>query len=195
MPAPNILALSGSTRAGSLNTKLLGTVCRDLALLDCNVTRISLADYALPLYDGDLETRDGVPENAHRLVQLFNDHDGYFIVSPEYNGSLTPLLKNTIDWMSRVGEIDGEKVSAFRGKIAAIGAASPGSMGGISMLYHLREILVRLGTLVVSEQVAVGNAGKVFDENDRITDERSAEFLEKCCKSLVFTAGRLRVEP
>lgn len=195
MPSPKILVFSGSTRAGSVNTKLAGTVCRELALIDCEVTRISLADYALPLYDGDLEARDGIPENALKLAQLLHVHDGYFIASPEYNGSLSPLLKNTIDWISRVSAVNGEAVSPFRGKVAAIGAASPGGMGGISMLYHLREILVRLGTLVVSDQVAVGNAGKAFDDNDAITDERTAGFLANCCKSLAFTASQMRSEP
>ena len=195
MPSPDILALSGSIRAGSFNTKLLGTICRDLALMDCSVTRISLEDYPLPLYNGDLEASDGIPENAVKLAQLFDGHDGYFIISPEYNGSLSPLLKNTIDWISRVHEAEGKPVSPFRGKVAAIGAASPGGMGGISMLYHLRQILVRLGALVVSEQVAVGNAGKVFDDMDKITDERTADFLQKCCESLVFSASRMRIEP
>ncbi len=187
---PKILVFCGSTRGGSVNNRLVGAVSRELSLLDCDVTRISLADYPLPLYDGDLEANDGIPENAKKLAHLLNEHDGYFVVSPEYNGSLTPLLKNTIDWISRVPSV--EDVSPFRGKVAAIGAVSPGGMGGISMLYHLREILVRLGTLVVSEQVAVGNASTAFDENDNVIAERSADFMKAACVSLSKKVSLLR---
>ena len=90
-----------------------------------------------------------------------------------------------IDWISRVSSHNGETISPYRGKVAALAAASPGAMGGIAMLYHLRDILVRLGMLVVSEQVAVGNAGSAFDDMDRITNERQAGFLTSACKSLV----------
>ncbi len=163
--------------------------------MDCDVTRISLADYVLPIYDGDLEASDGVPKNALKLAQSLDLHDGYFIASPEYNGSITPLLKNSLDWISRVGAVDGKPVSPFRGKVAAIASASPDDMDSTNTLYHLREILVRLGSLVVSDQVAVRNAGDAFDELGKISDERTAGFLASCCKSLAYTASQLRSEP
>lgn len=188
MPTPKILVFSGSIRSGSVNNRLVDSIIRELVSLDCEVTRISLGDYELPLYNGDLESEEGIPENAIKLARLFHEHDGFFIASAEYNGSLTPLLKNTIDWISRVsGDTDGP-VSPYRGKVGAIGAASPGGMGGISMLYHLREILVRLGVLVISEQVAVGQAGSAFGDDDRLTNERAAGFLKDACKSLVEKA-------
>lgn len=189
-----ILVLSGSIRANSLNTRLAGTVTKELSLLDCAVTRISLEDYPLPIFNADLENEQGIPENAEKLAVLFDSHDGYFLVSPEYNGSLPPLLKNTIDWISRVSTVNGKPVSPFKGKIAALGACSPGAMGGISVLYHLRDILFRLGSLVISEQAAVGNGGSAFDDMDRITNERSAEFLADACKSLKEKAQRLNSE-
>ena len=194
MGTARILVLSGSIRSGSHNDQLAGSAVRELSELDCEVTRISLADYPLPIYDGDLEAQDGVPENAIRLARLFHEHDGLFIASPEYNGSLSSLLKNTLDWVSRVSSHKGEPIMPYRGKVAALAAASPGAMGGITMLYHLRDILVRLGTLVVSEQAAIGDAGSAFDDMDRLSNERQAGFLKTTCKSLVEKAsmtGRL----
>ncbi len=149
-----------------------------------------MADYPLPLYDGNEEAKHGIPENAVKLAELMHTHDGYFITCPEYNGSLTPLMKNTIDWMTRVPAQDN---APFKNKIAAIGACSPGAMGGIGMLHHLRQILNRLGSLVISEQVAVGNGFSTFDENDKITDERTHQFMVAAIKSLVTKATLLKV--
>ncbi|MDJ0613856.1 MAG: NAD(P)H-dependent oxidoreductase [Rhizobiaceae bacterium] len=191
MTAPKILALSGSIRDGSINTRLVDAATAELVQHECEVTRISLADYPLPIYDGDLESQDGIPENAKKLARLFHEHDGLFIASPEYNGSLSPLLKNTIDWVSRVSSDEKGDLVPYRGKIGAVAAASPGGMGGISMLYHLREILTRLGVLLVAEQVAVGNGFSAFDDMDKLTDERSAQFLEATCKSLAQKAALL----
>ena len=191
MSAPRILALSGSIRDGSINTRLLDAATGALAQHECEVTRISLADYPLPIYDGDLEKQDGIPENAKKLARLFHEHDGLFITCPEYNGSLTPLLKNTIDWISRVSSDDKGELVPYRGKVGAVAAASPGVMGGMSMLYHLREILTRLGVLLVAEQVAVGNGFSAFDDMDKLTDERAAQFLEATCKSLAQKAALL----
>lgn len=189
MSIPKILCFSGSTRSGSINQKLLDSAIKELESLDCEATLVSLADYPMPIYDGDLEAKDGIPESAFKLAKLMDEHDGYFVTCPEYNGSLSPLMKNTIDWMTRV---PAEEAVPFKGKVAAIGACSPGGMGGIAMLYHLREILVRLQTLVVSEQVAVGNGFSVFDDSGKITDERSAQFLAATCQSLVTKAALLK---
>ena len=190
MSAAKILCFSGSTRSGSINVRLLDAAIKELSALDCEVTRISLEDYPLPIYDGDLEEKEGVPENAVTLAKLMSEHDGYFITCPEYNGSLTPLMKNTIDWMTRV---PSDQAAPFKDKVGAIGACSPGGMGGIAMLYHLREILVRLGSLIVSEQVAVGNGFDAFDDHDKLTDERSSQFLTATCKSLATKAALLKV--
>lgn len=190
MIPPKILCFSGSIRSGSINVRLLDAAIRELSSLDCEITRISLEDYILPIYNGDLEEKEGIPENAIKLAKLMAAHDGYFITCPEYNGSLSALMKNTIDWMTRVPV---EQAVPFKDKVAAIGACSPGGMGGIAMLYHLREILVRLGSLVVSEQVAVGNGFNAFDDMDRLTDERSSQFLKAAAKSLATKAATLKV--
>ena len=189
MTAPKILALSGSIRGDSLNSRLVGAAIRELSMLECEVTRISLADYPLPIYDGDLETQDGIPAKAIELAKLMDAHDGFFIASPEYNGSLSPLMKNTIDWVSRVSKVDGKAVSPYLGKVGVIAAASPGGMGGIGMLFHMRVILVRLGVLVISDQIAVGNAGSGFDEMEKLTNERAAGLLNTACKELARRAG------
>ena len=191
MTAPRILAFSGSIRDGSINTRLVDAATAELVQQECEVTRISLADYPLPIYDGDFESQEGIPDNARKLARLFHEHEGLFIACPEYNGSLSPLLKNTIDWISRVSFDDKGELVPYRGKIGAVAAASPGAMGGISMLYHLREILTRLGVLIVAEQVAVGNGFSAFDEMDKLTDERAAQFLEATCKSLAQKAALL----
>lgn len=190
MTNPKILCFSGSIRSGSVNVRLLDAAIMELAELDVEVTRISLADYPLPIYNGDLENKDGIPENAVKLAKLMSQHDGYLITCPEYNGSLPALMKNTIDWMTRV---PADQASPFKDKVAAIGACSPGGMGGIAMLYHLREILVRLGSLVVSEQVAVGNGFNAFDDHDKLTDQRSSQFLKAAVKSLATKATLLKV--
>ena len=190
MTYPRILVFSGSSRAGSINSKLAALVTRELALGDAEVTRISLADYPLPIYDGDDEAQNGVPENAAKLKQLFTGHQGIFIASPEYNGSVTPLLKNTIDWISRVRD-DTPPIASFRDRVFALGAASPGGYGGLRGLMALRQILVlALGATVIPEQVMVPRAGDAFGDLDQLTDERAAKQLQTVVQRLTIEAGR-----
>ncbi len=190
MTYPRILVFSGSSRAGSINSKLAALVTRELALGDAEVTRISLADYPLPIYDGDDEAQNGVPENAAKLKQLFTGHQGIFIASPEYNGSVTPLLKNTIDWISRVRD-DTPPIASFRDRVFALGAASPGGYGGMCGLMALRQILVQaLGATVIPEQVLVPRAGDAFGDLDQLTDKRAAKQLQTLVRRLTMEAGR-----
>lgn len=189
--SPKILIFSGSIRSGSLNTRLAATFVGELAKHDCEITRITLADYELPIYDGDLEKTGGIPENATKLAKLFDAHQGFLIVGPEYNGSITPLLKNTIDWVSRVKGDAVTNIDPYRGKVAAIAAASPGAMGGISTLGHLRDVLVRLGMLVISEQLGVGNGNSAFDETDGLISQVQMDFMKAECRSLVEKATLL----
>jgi NAD(P)H-dependent FMN reductase len=135
--------------------------------------------------DEDLEREKGLPANAVKLAKLFAAHSGIIIVTPEYNASFTPLLKNTLDWVSRVSSDKEKPVTPYRDKLAAIASSSPGAMGGISSLNHLRDVLVRLGMQVISEQLSVGNAAKAFDHHDRLTVDRQQQILAKACASLV----------
>jgi NAD(P)H-dependent FMN reductase len=178
MSAPKILVLSGSTRSGSHNVKLAALAAKELTLLDADVTRISLQDYPLPIFDADAENRSGPPENAIKLKQMIMAHHGVFIASPEYSASVTPLLKNALDWVSRVRERGDPAYAAYKGRVFAIASASPTPTGGLRSLMALRQILeLGCGALVIPEQVAVQQAETAFDEMDDIIDSRTANLL------------------
>ncbi|MEP3047002.1 MAG: NADPH-dependent FMN reductase [Roseibium sp.] len=182
MRNPKILVFSGSARAGSHNSKLAALVAKKLVILDAQVTYLSLKDYPLPIYDGDLEAEDGIPENAVKLKRQFVEHDGFFLACPEYNAGITPLLKNTLDWISRAKQ-PGE---AFKSKIFTLGAASPGGFGGMRGLIGMRTILeVGLGTMVLPQMVSVPKAATAFDEKGDLTEERISGQLDKLVDALL----------
>lgn len=188
---PRILVFAGSNRSGSINGRLAGAITKQLASMQCEVNRITLRDYEMPIYDGDLESQHGQPDAAFKLARLFHEHDAVIIVSPEYNSSITPLLKNTIDWISRISSDQQGKVSPYRDRIFAIAAASNGGYGGMRGLFHLRDILVTLGGLVLPQQLAVARFDKVFDADENLTDERSASMMENLCRAVVEKATLL----
>lgn len=164
-----ILAFSGSARKGSFNKKLLSVVAQAVRERDLEVTEVDLADFPMPLFSEDLEAA-GVPPEVRDFKQLAFEHAGYLIASPEYNGSVSPLLKNTLDWMSR--KHDGEAhMAAYRGKVAAVVSASPGGLGGIRALPHLRYILEGVGTLVIPETLALGQAHNAFAGDGSLVDD------------------------
>jgi len=192
MAAPKILVFAGSIRTGSFNARLAALAVKELALADVDVTRISLVDYPLPLYDADLEKASGVPENAVKLKRMFLAHRGIFIASPEYNASVTPLLKNTLDWVSRVREGNEVPLVAYKRRVFAIGAASNGSLGGYRSLMALRQILeLGCGATVLPEQVAVREAASAFGDDDTLRDERTMRALRTVLERLVETARQL----
>ena len=189
MAAPKILVLPGSTRSGSHNVRLAALAAKELTLIDADVTRMSLADYPLPLYEGDLESKAGAPENAVRLKQMIMAHHGVFIASPEYSASVTPLLKNTIDWVSRVRERGDPTYAAFKGRVFAISSASPGRSGGLRSLMALRQILeLGCGALVIPDQVAIPQADNAFDDMDNIIDTATANLFRAQLALLVDMA-------
>jgi NAD(P)H-dependent FMN reductase len=189
---PKILVFAGSLRSGSINQRLADAYASELVNQECHVTRLLLSDYTLPLVDEDLKREKGVPENASRLARQFNAHDAMVVVGPEYNGSITPLLKNTLDWVSLVPTDSATPLKPYRDKLCAIAAASEGLMGGYSSLGHLRDVLVRLGMQVISEQLALGDASNAFDENETLVGQRPRRILENACRSLVSKATLLR---
>ena len=173
MSAPKILALAGSTRTASFNKQLVRFAAEAARAAGAEVTVVDLRDYPLPLFDGDLEDHEGLPENAKKLKALFREHDGLLIASPEYDSSITAVLKNTLDWVSR-GETDDEPaLVAYRGKAAALLSASPGALGGLRGLVHLRAILGNIGVIVLPDQAAVPKAHEAFDAGGRLKDERT----------------------
>ena len=189
MAVPKILVIPGSLRAKSYNVRLAALASKELTLADADVTRISLVDYPLPIYDADTAEKSGPPHNAFKLKQLMSAHQGVFIASPEYNASLTPLIKNTIDWISAVRERGEPRLAAYQNRVFALGGASPGRSGATHSLLALRQVLaVGCRALVLAEQVTVPNAEHVFDEMDELTDARAADQLKVVVRKLVDTA-------
>jgi chromate reductase, NAD(P)H dehydrogenase (quinone) len=192
MPIPKVLVLAGSIRTGSFNARLAALAAKEIARAEAEVTRISLLDYPLPLYDGDLEARSGPPENAVKLKRMFCAHNGVFIASPEYNASVTPMLKNAVDWISRVREHREAPLAAYRNRVFALGAASNGTYGGMRSIMALRHVLeLGCGALVIPEQIAVREASHAFDDNDDLKDERLAGQLKTVARRLVDLARQL----
>jgi chromate reductase len=190
MTAPKILVIPGSLRTGSHNARLAALAAKELALAEAEVTRISLEDYPLPLFDADLATDSGPPQSAAQLKRMLMAHQGVFITSPEYSASVTPLLKNTIDWISRVRESDEPTYAAFKGRVFAIGSAANGSGGGLRSLMALRQILeLGCGALVIPEQVSVPRADQAFDGMDNLKDESLMAALQAMTRRLVELAS------
>jgi NAD(P)H-dependent FMN reductase len=185
-----ILVFAGSVRRASLNKTLARLAAAHCRALGADATYIDLADYPMPLYDGDIEAGDGPPENAFRLRELIAAHDGLLIASPEYNNSIPPLLKNTLDWVSRTPRVRG--ANPFAGKVAGLLAASPGSLGGMRGLDHLRRVLDTVGMLVLPGVVAVAHADRAFDAEGRLGAAEDEARLRAMCARLAEVAGRLR---
>jgi chromate reductase len=193
MPGPKILVIPGSLRNGSHNVRLAALATKELVLAEADVTRISLTDYPLPIFDADLAQEHGPPAHAVNLKRLMSTHRGVFIASPEYNASITPLIKNAIDWISTVREGGEPKLAAFQDRVFALGAASPGRSGGMQSLIALRQVLaVGCRALVIPEQITVPNAATAFDEMDQLIDAAAAAQLKTVARRLVDYARLLR---
>lgn len=187
---PKILAFAGSARKDSINKKLIKVAASCAQSLDADVTLVDFADFPMPLYDGDLEEQDGIPPHAKKFKELMKSHQGFLIASPEYNSSISPLLKNVIDWASRQEEGE-EPLIAFKDKVAALLSASPGSLGGLRGLVHLRSILGNIKVLVLPDQFALSQAYEAFDGAGKLGDERQLKTIKHVCSQLVSTVTRL----
>lgn len=190
MPQPKILALAGSLRKDSFNKKLIHAAADQARAAGAEVTVIDLADFRMPVYDGDLEAASGIPEPARKLRGIIMDHKGLLIASPEYNSSVSAALKNVIDWVSRPDQ-GHANTAAFQGKVAAIMSASPGALGGLRGLVHLRSILGNIGVIVVPEQIAINSAAEAFDEGGKLKDPKKAEQVAGVVKSLVRVTAKV----
>lgn len=180
-----ILAFSGSSRAESLNQKLLLATGEAVRAAGGEVTLVSLRDFPLPLYDGDLEEAEGLPANARKLVELIKDHPGLLIASPEYNSMITPLLKNTIDWCTRADD------DPFPGRVVAVVSASPGVLGGIRSLQQAQHLLLHLGCHVVPGNTILPQAQKAFGSDGKITDPRALKSVQELATKFVETMTKL----
>jgi chromate reductase, NAD(P)H dehydrogenase (quinone) len=186
---PKILAFAGSTREGSHNKRLIRVAAAAARATGAEVTLIDLRDYPLPPYDGDVEANDGLPPAAMALKELFKAHDGFLISAPEYNGGMSGMLKNTLDWVSRRGD-DDRTSAAFSGKFAGLMAASPGRLGGIHGLAQLRHVLSSMGVLVVPQQRGINAAQTAFHEDGRLKDPTQQAAIEAIAHRLVDLARR-----
>lgn len=185
--ANKILCFSGSARKDSINKKLALLACTTIKTCGADATYIDLADFKLPLYDGDLEGESGIPDNAYQLKKIFCAHDGFFIASPEHNSTYSALLKNTIDWISRITEAGEAPLSAFTDKISVIAAVSPGALGGYRGLIPLRLLLNNIGVIVVPPQIAINDGFNAFEEDGSLRNEHHKKLLSKTVDCLLKT--------
>ena len=185
MAALKILIIPGSLRSGSHNAKLAMVAASEFVQADAEVTRISLADFPLPIYDGDLQARSGVPVNAVNLKRMIGAHHGVLIVTPEYNASVPALVKNTIDWITRVQDPHEVRGQVFRDKPFAIAAASASRLGGTRALAALRLILSACHATVIPSQLALSFADEAYDDMDRLKKEADIEALRGLVRQLI----------
>jgi len=186
-----VLVFAGSSRRDSFNKRLAAAAAARIQELGGSATLIDLADYPIPLYDGDLEAAEGLPTHAARLRDLMLAHQALVLACPEYNGSITPLLKNTLDWTSRAS--DGVPMSAaYKGNVAALVSASPGALGGLRGLAHVRAILGGMGVVVVPGDLSVGGAHQAFADDGRLADDRLDKRLSSTMTTVLTVASALR---
>ena len=198
MSKARVLAFSGSARHASFNRKLIRVAAEAATAAGGEVTLVELGDFPMPLYDGDLEAEQSPPEQALRLREVFLLHDALLIATPEYNQSLPPLLKNTLDWLSRsLGDGHGAEsgLAPYRGKLAGILSASPGPFGGTRCLPHLRQVLSSLGVTVLGAQVAIAHADHAFTESGALADDHHVKAVALLARGVVETAAKLREAP
>jgi chromate reductase, NAD(P)H dehydrogenase (quinone) len=191
MSALKILVIPGSLRSGSHNARLAAAVAHALAQAGAEVTRISLGDFPLPIYDGDLQTKSGVPKHAINLKRMMGAHHGVLIVTPEYNSSVPPLIKNTIDWVSRVQDAHETRGQVFRERVFGIAAASESRMGGTRCLAALRLILSACQAMVIPNQLALAFAGEAYDDMNRLKQPADIEALGALVRQLIDVSQRM----
>ena len=191
MPTPpKILVFAGSAREASLNKKLARAAAKAIDENGGEATFIDLRDFPMPIYEGDLEAREGMPEAARKLRELFVSHPGFLIVSPENNGTIPSLLKNAIDWLSR--DVDGRSgLEPYRGKVVALMSASPGAFGGVVCLTHLRYSLSKLMALVIPDQFPLPKADQAFADDGSLTQAWQQKSVQGVVRALIETTSRL----
>jgi chromate reductase len=191
MSALKILVIPGSLRTGSLNARLAAAIAHELALSGTEVTRISLSDFPLPIFDGDLQAKSGVPKHAVNLKRMIGAHHGVLIVTPEYNSSVPALVKNTIDWISRVQDPHETRGQVFRERTFAIASASGNRLGGTRALAALRLILTACHASVVPNQLALSFADQAYDEMDHLKHPADIEALQALVRQLIDHSQRM----
>lgn len=187
---PRILAFAGSLRRDSWNKKLVKIAAEGARAGGAEVTMLDLRDVSMPLYDGDLEKSEGLPEGAKRFKELLLAHHGLLISSPEYNSSISGVLKNAIDWASRAAPGEAP-LACFNDKVVGLMAASPGRLGGLRGLVTVRSILSNINVLVLPGQVAVASAHEAFAEDGRLKDAKQHAAVGEIGAKVASVVARL----
>jgi chromate reductase, NAD(P)H dehydrogenase (quinone) len=187
------LIFAGSTRQHSFNRRLANVAAKLAREAGAEVTHLELADFDIPLYNADLEA-EGTPPDVIRLKEIMDAHPAWIIVSPEYNGSYTGLMKNTLDWASSPVKghpvwADGER--PFAGKVVGLLSASPGALGGLRSLSHLQPLLLALHCWLAPKQFALSSAGQAFDDQGQLTEERQRRGVQAVVDQVLWAAPRL----
>lgn len=190
-----ILALSGSSRSGSLNQRLLDIAAAGAREAGAELTMLRLGDLQLPVYDGDLEAGDGLPPGAIRFKTLIGSHDALLIATPEHNGGVTALLKNALDWASRPGPGDRPGANPFASRLAAMVSASPGLLAGIRSQLSLQIVLGKLGVTVIPASFALPSAHSAFDDQGHLKDAGADKAVRAVGAALAQAARALGDAP
>ena len=186
-----LLFLAGSAREGSYNKKLARLAQHIATANGIEGVFVDLKDYPMPLYHGDLEANEGPPQKAAEFKALLSEYQGVFIASPEYNSSVTPLLKNTLDWVTRVRAKGETGLEVYKTRVFAISEASPGYYGAMRSLLALRQILVvGVGATVIPQQLALPRAGDAFEEDGSLKDKAQQNMLKDVVEKLAIAAKR-----
>ncbi len=187
-----ILVFAGSSSKASLNRKMAAAASTILNELGAETLHIELSDYDMPIYNADWERENGLPQAAIELKKLFIDCDGWCIACPEYNSSITPLLKNTLDWVSRKETEDEPALAAYQNGVLALLSASPGMLGGVRALSTVRAIFENIGTIVLPGHVILPKAHEAFDESGHLINERKRASITKLMENLVRVSSALK---
>lgn len=190
MSVPKLLAFAGSLRQASFNRKIVAVAAQGARAAGAEVTVVDLRDLPMPIYDGDLEAKQGLPDAAKQFKRLLIEHHGVLVATPEYNSQFPALLKNALDWASR-REGDEKPMIAFDGKVAGVMSASPGALAGLRGQSLLRAQLAYLGMVVVPDRVGIGRAHDAFDEQGAMKDAAQQRSLEELGKKTVSFVQRL----
>lgn len=189
---PKILAFAGSLREKSYNKTLVQIAIKGAKQAGADVTHIDLRDFPLPIYDGDIEEKEGLPANAIKLKELMWNHDGFLISAPEYNSSISGVLKNCIDWASRPASPQEVYLSCFIDKVVVLMSASPGGLGGLRGLVHLRAILGNIYSLVLPAQKSIASAHEAFDADGNLKNPKDQKAIEDLGRKLAETVAKLK---
>lgn len=192
MPTPRILAFAGSLRRDSFNKKMVAVAAKGARDAGADVTILDLASIPLPVFDEDLEARDGLPPNGRKLKDLMIASHGLLIASPEYNSSMSAALKNAIDWASRPAQGEAP-LAAFAGKVVGVMSASPGALGGLRGLIHLRAVLGNIQSIVLPDQFALTMAHEAFNPDGSLTDARKQQAIEAIGRRVAQVAAKLMI--